>query len=208
MPAGFARLERQALCDLFLSVGPDAPTLDAGWRTADLAAHLVLRERRPDAALGIVVPLLAGRTERVQRQLRDARPWPDLVRTVRQGPPAPLRPLDEVMNTVEFFIHHEDVRRAAPEASPRALDPTFERVLWRRLATMSRLMARRWPVGVVLESAGFGRHVAKRGTPEVTVTGAPGELLLWVTGRREAARVELAGPQEALSALDQASFGL
>ena len=47
----FARDERIALCDLLDETGPEAPTLCEGWRTLDLAAHLVLREHRPDAAL-------------------------------------------------------------------------------------------------------------------------------------------------------------
>jgi hypothetical protein len=36
--------ERRELCDLLIQLGPDAPTLCEGWTTADLAAHLVLRE--------------------------------------------------------------------------------------------------------------------------------------------------------------------
>src|SRR5690606_24047731 len=38
-----ARAERHALADLLMAVGPDAPTLCAGWTTAHLAAHLVVR---------------------------------------------------------------------------------------------------------------------------------------------------------------------
>ena len=49
-----AQLERGRLCDLLLEVGPDAPTLCEGWTAADLAAHLVIRERKPLAAPGIV----------------------------------------------------------------------------------------------------------------------------------------------------------
>ena len=49
--------------------GPDEPTLCEGWNTRDLAAHLVLRESRPDAALGVVVRPLAGRTARLQDKL-------------------------------------------------------------------------------------------------------------------------------------------
>lgn len=210
--AHHAQLERQALCDLLTEVGPEAPTLCEGWRTADLAAHLVLRERRPDAAVGILVPALAGRTDRVQRRIRDATPWPDLVRRVRSGPPAPLRPFDELMNTVEYFIHHEDVRRAGGEqgggAEPRTLEPDLEQALWGRLRPMSKMMLRRAPAGLVLEAPGYGRHVARRGSPEVTVSGAPGELLLWASGRKQAARVTLHGPDEAVAAVERASFGL
>ena len=43
-----ARRERISLCDTFTRTGPDAPTLCSPWTTADLAAHLVIRDRRPD----------------------------------------------------------------------------------------------------------------------------------------------------------------
>ena len=61
-----ASRERAALADLLVELGPDAPTLCAGWDTRDLAAHLAVRERRPDATPGVAVPALAGWTERVQ----------------------------------------------------------------------------------------------------------------------------------------------
>ncbi|MFM7872077.1 MAG: maleylpyruvate isomerase N-terminal domain-containing protein, partial [Actinomycetota bacterium] len=50
-----ARTERDLICDLFTNFGPDAPTLCAGWTTRDLAAHIAVRERRPDAAAGILI---------------------------------------------------------------------------------------------------------------------------------------------------------
>ena len=74
----FARSERLALCETLRTVGPDAPTLREGWLTRDLAAHLVLRESRPDAAPGIVVSALAGRTAPIQRRLAELS-WPHLV---------------------------------------------------------------------------------------------------------------------------------
>ena len=51
-----AQRERSALVDTLRAVGPDAPTLCDGWKTRDLAAHLVVRERRLDATPGIMVP--------------------------------------------------------------------------------------------------------------------------------------------------------
>src|SRR5450756_1020791 len=60
----FAHDERLALCDTALSAGPDAPTLDEGWTVADLVAHLYIRESDPLAAIGVVVPPLAGLTAR------------------------------------------------------------------------------------------------------------------------------------------------
>src|SRR3989442_14077388 len=83
---GIARVERETLCDLLAEVGPDAPTLCEGWRTRDLAAHLILRERRADAAPGILLKPLAGYTRRVQDGYA-ARPWAELIGLVRSGPP-------------------------------------------------------------------------------------------------------------------------
>lgn len=205
-----ARTERQALADLFMEVGPDAPTLCEGWTTADLAAHLVLRERRPDAAAGILVKPLSGYTDRVQRSVRDGRPWADLVDTVRNGPPFPLslNPLDETVNTVEYFVHLEDVRRAQPGWEPRRLDPGLEQALWSRLKMMARALLRRSPVGVTLRAPGFGEVEARAGDPRVTVTGAPGELVLFAFGRQAAARVDTEGDPDACARLRQAQLGL
>jgi uncharacterized protein (TIGR03085 family) len=204
----YAQQERRALCDLFLTVGPDAPTLCEGWRAADLAAHLVVRERRPDAAAGILVPMLAGYTERVQRSVRDGRDWAALVATVRGGPPLALRPLDEQMNAAEYFVHHEDVRRAEPGWEPRVLDEGLEHQLWGRVRMMARMARRSSPVGLVLEAPGHGRVEVRPGSPAVTVTGPPSELLLFVFGRSPAVRVAMAGDADAVEQLRSAKFGL
>jgi uncharacterized protein (TIGR03085 family) len=203
----YAQAERRALCDLMTDAGADAPTRCEGWTVQDLAAHLVLRERRPDAAAGIVVRPLQGYTAQVQRRLR-GRPWPTLVDEVRAGPPALLRPLDEQMNLVEMFVHHEDVRRAQPHWEPRSLDDGETRALWARVSPMARLLRRRLPGGVTLEAPGSGRVVARRGQPQVTVTGPPGELLLFLSGRQDVARVETSGPPDAVARLRSAALGL
>lgn len=205
--SSYARTERQALADLFLEVGPDAPTLCEGWATADLAAHLVVRERRPDAAPGILVKPLAGYTKQVQDGVR-RRPWPQLVETVRNGPPFPLRFVDEPMNTVEYFVHLEDVRRARPGWEPRQLDPGLEQALWSRLKVMARSLLRRPPVGVTLRAPGFGDIDAKAGEPRVIVTAPPGELVLYAFGRQSATRVEVEGDPAAVEQLRHAQLGL
>ncbi len=89
-----ARDERLALCALLDETGPDAPTLCEGWTTRDLAAHLVLRENRMDAGIGILGGPLAGYTRRVQRRLSEQVPFSNLVTTIRNGPPrlSVLRP--------------------------------------------------------------------------------------------------------------------
>ncbi|MHB8220598.1 MAG: TIGR03085 family metal-binding protein [Acidimicrobiales bacterium] len=205
----YAQQERRSLCELFLRVGPDAPTLCDGWTTADLAAHLVVRERRPDAAPGIVVPALSGYTERVQRHVRDGRSWEDLVDTVRRGPPFPLRlaVVDEPMNTAEYFVHHEDVRRAGTDTAPRHLDPALEHMLWSRVRLMARAARRAVPCGLRLVAPGFTPAVVRASVPEVTAAGRPGELLLFLFGRQVVADVELSGEDDAVEQVRRAKLG-
>jgi uncharacterized protein (TIGR03085 family) len=69
-----SRDERAALTDLMATLGPDAPTLCGGWTTRDLAAHLVVRERRPDIGIGAIVPGLNRWAERARLGLRDDTP--------------------------------------------------------------------------------------------------------------------------------------
>ncbi len=211
----YSRDERLALCALLDKTGPDAPTLCEGWTTGDLAAHLVLRERRPDAAAGVAGGPLAGYTARVQQRLRDRVPFPDLVRMIRSGPPRlsvmALPGMDERANSVEFFVHHEDARRGAPGWEPRELSRGESDMLWRRLR-LARFMLRKAPVGVELArddiDAGPGggtgpayRFTARNATPAVTVVGSPAELTMWVMGRRAAARVRLDGTEAAVAKL-------
>ena len=201
-----ARRERYALCDTFEAVGPDAPTLCSPWRTRDLAAHLVIREGRPDAAVGLLVPPLAQRAQRVQEGYA-AGSWPELVERVRTGPPpwSPTRfeAVDAVVNLAELFIHHEDVLRAAPGWEPRPLPADLEQGLWSTLTRTGRLLFRRSPVGVVLVTPAHGRRLvrsAPSGAGSVVLRGAPGELLLHASGRQSVARVLVEGPDEALAA--------
>ena len=211
---GFAARERQALAELLATVGPDAPTLCEGWRTADLAAHLVLREGRPDAALGILAKPVAGWTKRVQDTSRDRTPYPELVERFRSGPPAwsPTRfgAIGEAANTIEFFVHLEDVRRAAPEWQPRKLEPEHEDELWRRLRGSVKLTFRKVPVGVTLvRTPNQQTVVARPATPlMVTVSGSAGELALFCSGRQQVAQVELSGDAAAADRLRHVKLGV
>lgn len=208
MGSSFAQSERSSLCDLLLEVGPDAPTLCQGWQTADLAAHLVLRERRPDAAAGILAGPLRSYTARVQRAIRDRHPWPELVALVRSGPPAILRVIDEPVNTVEYYVHHEDVRRAQGGAGSRSLDPALEAALWRRVRGLALLARRRVPGSLTLVAPGRGTVTVRAGEPMVTLTADPGELVLFMTGRQQAAAVQAEGPPDAVRRMQEARLGL
>ncbi|CAL9602395.1 hypothetical protein SUDANB145_05445 [Streptomyces sp. enrichment culture] len=198
----FAKRERLLLAELLETAGPDAPTLCEGWRTRDLAAHLVVRERRPDAVGGAVIKPLASRLERVMEEYA-AKPYEELLQLLRSGPPRfspfAVKQVDEAANTVEFYVHTEDVRRAQPDWTPRELDPVFQDALWSRLERTARLLGRGVPTGLVLRRPDGQTAVAHRGTPVVTVTGEPSELLLFAFGRQSAAAVELDGDKEAIA---------
>ena len=204
-PATLAQHERGVICDLFLEVGPDAPTLCEGWTTKDLAAHLVVRERRPDSGPGLVWPPLAGYTDKVRTSVRDRTQWSELVAKVRRGPPLLLRPFDGPMNAVEFFIHVEDVRRAQPGWEPRPLTTAMADALWSRVGAGG--MAKKVPATIQLSSPGRDPKVQGTG-PVVVVEGDPGELTLFGSGRQSAARVEISGDDQLAAQLRAASLGI
>ena len=216
--APVARVERQALCDTLVELGPDAPTLCDPWRTRDLAAHLVVRERRPDAAVGIWMHALAGHTERVQAALAHG-DWDQLVETIRTGPPlwspARLDRIDAIVNTVELVVHHEDALRGDGAVGPRREVPErTTRAVHAALRKSATLMFRRSPVGVRLVAPGRDPVTAGPAGPDgpdapvVTVIGEPVELLLVAYGRLRVASVELEGAPEAIDALRAAHLGV
>lgn len=194
--------ERAALCETLSAVGPVSPTLCGDWTTRDLAAHLIVREGNP-AALGVAIGVLSGWTERAQRNVA-ARPFKDLVDTVRRGPPlwSPMRSgrIDTLLNTFEYFVHHEDVLRAQATWHPRVTPADDERVIFEGLRRRARLFLRRSPVAVVLDVEDFG-HIAVGNQPSgVSVCGSAAEVLLYLYGRTSVARVELTGRPDSVDA--------
>jgi len=202
----FASSERQGLCDTFERVGPDAPTLCSPWLTRDLAAHLVVRERRPDVSAAIWLPAMKGRLEKVQNGYA-AWDWQRLVHEVRSGPPAwsptSLAQIDEAVNTAEFFVHHEDVLRGGPGWSARKLPCDLESALWGIVSRVARLQLARAKVGVLLTAPSYGERQVHATTDlgKIVITGTPGELLLYSFGRRDVAQVDVSGSDEALAAI-------
>lgn len=205
-----ATAERAALSDTLDELGPDRPTLCEGWTTRDLLAHLLVRERQPWAAGGIVVPALAPLTEKSTAGYAET-PWSTMVGELRGGAPAwsPYRigRLDAVANGAEFFVHHEDARRGEPGWEPRPADVDRDTQLWELVTRMSRLQLRRSPVGVVVRRPAGAAHVLRTGPGLVTLVGEPGELLLHLFGR-EAARVEIEGLPAAVEAYRGVRRGL
>jgi uncharacterized protein (TIGR03085 family) len=208
-----AQSERQLLCDELERLGPDAPTLCEGWDTKDLALHLHNRDARPDLIVGRFLPLVAGRVE-AQRSALLA-DYHGLVDRVRAGSPrwnpTSLAAVDEAVNLMEYFVHHEDVRRAQPEWRPRELPESMQRALWHALRRIARVLFHRAATGVVLIAEGLGRRYAAklpdaRGT--VVLRGEPGELVLFAFGRGDVAQVELSGDPGDVAALRSSRLGL
>lgn len=204
-----AQRERAALVATLREQAPDAPTLCDGWDARDLAAHLVVRERRLDAAPGILIPAFADYTERVQKNVASSTDWDELVGQVASGPPlySPFKLLDPIANVAEMFIHHEDVRRARPGWEPRPLDEPTASALRRPVQMMARMTLRKAPATVVLATPDGDTLTTLGSGTQVKVTGDAGELLMFAAGRDEA-RVEFDGPADAVAAVKKSRAGL
>lgn len=210
-----ARRERGALVAAMRSSGPDAPTLCEGWTTRDLAAHLVVREARVDAAAGIVVPALAARMEELR--LREVeRPWDELLVRIAGGAPwySPLRYADRLANAAEYLVHHEDVRRAGAEWTAREFGAEDLDRIWALGTTVARTFLRkvdarvdiRTPPTIELTKGGSVSTGAAL-APLVSITAEPVELLLWAFGR-SAVNVDISGAQRGIDALEAVPRGI
>jgi uncharacterized protein (TIGR03085 family) len=205
--------ERLKLCDLLDALGPSVPTLIEGWTAHDLAAHLVLRERDLVAGPCLVLPGGFQRFAEGRRaRLAGRKDFTWLVARIRSGPPVGFFRLTWVRalaNLNEFFVHHEDVRRANRQ-EPRSLTPAMDAALWRNVRRGSQYLSRRLHAcGLEVEWAGTNERVtARRGESTARLSGQPGELLLYIFGRQAAAHVDVSGPPEAIAAVRRTHFGM
>jgi len=201
-----ARRERDALCDLALQVGPDAPTLCDGWDVRGLLSHLHVREHAPYTALGE----LSARFRPLRQRATDRRrAWPFrvLVDQVRR-PAILLRAiprLDAAFNGAEYFVHHEDIRRGQPDWAPRRLDDATRAEVWKAACQMGIFVGRKLPVPVVIADGEGRTHTVKKGPSPVTVTGEPAELVLYLTGRSAHLPLAFDGPPDSVAALESAA---
>src|SRR3954447_2439219 len=186
----FTARERRELADLLDRLGPGAPTLCEGWDTAHLAAHLVVRERRPDAMVGLGAEQVAAGSRlaswphRLEDELRGSTGYADVVGRLRAGPPAwsPMGwpRLGDALNTTEFAIHHEDVRRAQPEWSPRRLPRAAQDLMWRAVGLAARRAA--GSRGLVLRRTDGDGAEKRIGSAGRAIEGGALEPLLWGVG--------------------------
>jgi uncharacterized protein (TIGR03085 family) len=203
--ASLTETERSELCDLMLEVGPAAPTLNEGWQVLDLAAHLVAREHDLWATGGLLLRPLAGVLDMAMKRRR-RRGLDTLVATIRAGEPVWWRLAPRGAQLTEYYIHHEDVRRPNGRG-PRRDRPDLDQKLGRLVAASARIMLRRVDSGVELRwnEETFDEHGPE---PRAILEGPPGELLLYLSGRRQAAVITLGGDADAVAALESASLGV
>lgn len=200
---------RAALCTAFDETEPQAPTLCEGWTAHHLAAHIWIRENEPINALGIAVPALAPRTSRRVEQLRQTRAYPELVAAIRRGPgrfsPFRLPGAEALANTLEFFVHCEDLRRTDPDARPRPVDAAVEAAAWRGSAGLARLVLRDCPVAVWLDRAEPGAEPIRigRGPDIVALKGRASEIVLYLFGRTTVAELEVIGQAPAVAVVQE-----
>jgi uncharacterized protein (TIGR03085 family) len=117
--------------------------------------------------------------------------------------------LDATFNTLEYFVHHEDIRRAQPTWQPRRLSADEQKLLWAMIRTAGKALVRKAPTGVTIENSTTGSRAVLRADAEnVVVRGLPSEVALFVFGRTAQAQVELSGPDDAVARLTDASLGI
>ncbi|WP_148614716.1 TIGR03085 family metal-binding protein [Nocardioides rubriscoriae] len=210
MSPTLARRERHDLCDLALELGPDAPTLCGDWDARELLAHLFVREHRPLAGLGITLPPLATLTDRaMDRAGRDD--FRRLVGRVREPGLTPfvLRPVEVLANTLEYVVHHEDLRRAQAGWTPRVLDPDDLDTVWRSIRTAGRMLVRGAGVPVSIRRDDTDEVATLRGgEPSVTITGPVVELVLFLFGREQVRGLGFKGRDELVARVRGADLGL
>jgi len=202
--------ERTHLCALAEQLGPDAPTLCEGWDVKDLVVHLLVRERSL-AAAGIVVPALSGLLDKASER-RAREDFHDLVSQLRSGPPIfslyAVPKLGSVLNNLEYFVHHEDIRRAQPGWKPRSLPPHIENGLWKAVRHAGRGLTATAPVGVVAVRSDTGEETTFKAGDGVVLRGLPSEIVIYVFGRKEHSLVEITGKPEHVAAIQDKSLGI
>ena len=132
----------------------------------------------------------------------------------RGGPqartPLALPLVDDVVNTLEFFVHHEDIRRAQPGWEPRSLDAG------RGVGAVDRDQGRRPRAGPAGRGAGDDpprrrrrhRGAARRLAIPSWSPGCPSEIVLFLFGRDQTRGLSLTGPDTSIASLNSTDLGL
>jgi uncharacterized protein (TIGR03085 family) len=210
--AGHVSEERIEFVRTLRATHPEAPTLCGEWSAAQLTAHLVLRERSlVEMGRRLPVEALRRRAETAIDAYIQRFPYVQLVSRFEAGPPIfspwSIPALREAVNLLEYVVHHEDVRRVAPDVAPRVLSAARQHAVWDRLRMAARITLRQVPQSVHLTWPSHGEIVTRKGGSRiVTVTGDPVELALVTMGRQRVAQVTYEGPPEEIAEFIGASI--
>jgi uncharacterized protein (TIGR03085 family) len=205
-----ARRERHALCDLAFVLGEDAPTLSGDWTAKDLVTHLLLREHSLLGAPGLVIRPLAHLTD-LEMERIGKKDFTVLVERLRARgfTPFAIPVVDRAVNTLEYYVHHEDLRRAQPGWTPRDLDPADESALWSAIRVFGRGLVRPAGVPVRIRRTDTGAEATLRGGADPAVlTGMPSEIVMFLYGRNQHLGLEFTGPDAHIDRLRTAGLGL
>ncbi len=206
----FAKRERSAICQTLRKLGPDQPTLCQGWSTKDLLVHLIVRENRPDAAVGLFIPFLSSYTDSVSKKYSE-KSFEDLIMIFENGPKSPspfsLPKVDELANTFEFLVHHEDILRAQDNYQPRKLSEEDAKFVWSRFTKSAVFFMRKIKVGVVAKTD-QGIYTLKRGNDVVTISGNLIDLVMFAFGRKNTTEINFEGNPTAVEKLKNSDLSL
>ena len=190
-----AKQERHAICHTLRKVGPSAPTLCQGWNSKDLLIHLIIRENRPDASVGIFLPIFNSYTKSVSEKY-EQKSFDELISIFENGPKIPspfaIPGVDDLVNSFEYLVHHEDLLRAQSDFQPRIFSDEDKNVLWQRFTKGAIFFMRKAKVGVVAKSD-QGVHTIKTGKNVVTISGDVIDLILFAFGRKSNTKIEFEG---------------
>jgi len=209
------RRERARLAEAFAAADPTEGVGCEGWTAMDLLAHVAAQEQLGGVPVLLASPLVvavpprfrdgvrAAVLERTSRRLTRSASYERMVDLLRRRSPS-LFELPVIVHTriVEMWVHHEDLRRQGSR-EPRPHDDRTRSQLWAAVRLLARRVSPPPDVGLTLD-AGDGRRVraGRRRSRPVSVSGEPGELLLYLLGRRAWAQVDVSGDPIAVAFLD------
>lgn len=189
----FTKSERQFTANTLSKLTPSQwqdDSLCDGWTVEDVAAHLIVREGLI-APIGIVFHSLHKIHDYAIRRV-ESKGHEYIIARVRKCPwymPA-------AVNVAEFYVHNEDILRGGLHMQRPIPAGESAVLLWSSLKGIARirpkLVSDLGEVTLVNKQTGQELHVkAKDGNKSTTITGDPGELLLYFYGRRSAAKVTI-----------------
>ena len=119
-----------------------------------------------------------------------------------------------LFRSLEYFVHHEDIRRAQERWLPRELTDDEQRQIWAMVGHAGRGLVRPAGVPVELRWPGASRDGGDRtktlrsGEGAAVVSGQPAEVAMFLFGRARHHGLAYDGPPHAVRALQEGRLAL